>query len=130
MNEGAPKNPDIPEGIEELADYLARHPVTENPMWESAPLVAELEGVIAQFEIDHPLAQLHAITVMSPEMIELHPVREPARIALIPITERLTELRNETNISEDTYEQLRMKYKILSRAVGMVQNDGKVFHDR
>lgn len=130
MNEGAPKNPAIPEGIEELADYLARHPVVENPMRESAPLVSELEGVIAQFEINHPLAQLHAITVINPDEPELHPVREPARIALIPITERLAELRNETNISEGTYEQLRMKYKLVSRAVGMVQKNGKVFHDR
>ena len=129
MNEGAPKNPDIAEGIVELADYLARHPVTENPMRESTPLVAQFEGMVAQFEIDHPLAQLHAITYINPEEIELHPVREPARIALILIVERLTELKNETNISEGTYEQLRMKYKSLSRAVGMISN-GKVFHDR
>lgn len=91
--------------------------------------ITEFEEMILAFELTHPLEELHLIIDLRPEDAPQHPLREPARLALIPIVARLNALKNETNISPEKYEELKAKYKRLSRAVGMI-NSNKVDHNR
>ena len=115
-----------------LADYLARHPEQVIPpenLREAGPDVAQFESLVNSFESTHSLAELHSIVDLTPEDAPNHPVREPARLALIPIVAMLDTLRKETNISPEKYEELRTKYKRLSNAVGIINNN-KVDHER
>src|SRR3989338_226815 len=56
-------------------------------------------------------------------------LRESAKAALIPIVAKLNILKKETNIAPEKHEELKAKYKHLSRAVGMI-NSNKVDHSR
>lgn len=120
------------EDAELLADYLARHPepvISQENLRESKLEIAQLERMIAAFESSHSLAELNLITDLTPAEASRHPKREPARLALIPIVALLNTLKRETNISTEKHEELKAKYKQLSRAVGMINNN-KVDHNR
>lgn len=118
------------EDAELLADYLARHPViSPENLREAGPEIAQFESMIALFESTHSLPELHSIIDLTPVEASKHPIREPARVALIPIVAMLNTLKRETNISPAKHEELKAKYKELSRAVGMINNN-KVVHDR
>ena len=69
-----------------------------------------------------------SITDLTPTEAPFHPVREPARIDLIPIVSTLKDLKETTNISTLRYEELQWEYKTLSQAVGIINNN-KVLHD-
>jgi len=115
-----------------LADYFARCPepvIAPEDIREAGPEIAEFEGLIASFESTHSLAELHAITDLTPKEAPMHPVREPAKEALVPITDMLNKLKRETNITPEKHEELKSEYRRLSRAVGMI-NGGKVDHNR
>lgn len=112
--------------------YMLDHPeriILPENLRESGPEIAEFEEMIALFESKYSLAELHSITNLTVEEAKQNPVREPARVALNPIVAKLNVLEEETNISPEKYEELKAKYKILSRAVGMINNN-KVDHDR
>lgn len=92
--------------------------------------VAELEGLLRTFETEYPVAELYAITDLTVEDAPNHPVREPARKALIPIVAMLNYLKEKTNIETEQYDSLFAKYRRLSNAVGMIHRDtGKVRHE-
>ena len=94
--------------------------------------VADFEKRIASFESTHSLEALHAITDLKVKDAPNHPVREPARKALIPIVVQLNILelhKNQGKISTEQHEKLRLEYMRLSRAVGMINNN-KVDHTR
>lgn len=120
------------EDAERLADYLARHPdpvISPENLREAGPEIAEFENMTASFELTHSLAELHSIVDLTALEASKHTIREPARVALIPIVAMLNTLKKETNISPTKYEEIKAKYKRLSRAVGMI-NKNKVDHDR
>lgn len=96
---------------------------------EHEPEVAKFKELVALFETEHSLAELHLIINLSPEEAPNHPIREPARKAIGPIVSQLKKLKEETNISPEQYEDLRAEYKRLSRAVGII-NKGVVDHTR
>lgn len=96
---------------------------------ECEPEVAKFKEMVAAFEAEHSLEELHAITDLTPEDAPKHPLREPARVAIIPIVTQLNKLKEETNITPERYEEMRAEYKRLSRAIGMI-NKGKVDHTR
>jgi hypothetical protein len=115
-----------------LADHLARHPepvISPENLREAEPEIAQFESMIAVFESTHSLAELHSIINLTPAEASKHPIREPARIALIPIVAMFNTLKKETNISPIKYEELKAKYMRLSRAVGIINNN-KVDHNR
>lgn len=120
--------------IEDWTQYTntVTHPeyvqITEG-LRESGPEIEEFERMLISFESDHSLEALHAITELTSKDSGVHPVREPARLALIPINTKLEEIKKETNISDETYQQLRAKYKVLGRAVGIISG-GKLDHTR
>lgn len=120
------------EDAEWLADYLTRHSetiVSPENLRESGPEIAEFEGMVASFESTHSLAELNLIIDLTFSDAPEHPIRELARLALIPIVAKLNALKRETNISNEKYEKLKAEYKRLSRAVGMINNN-KVDHNR
>ena len=75
------------EDVEWLADYNARHPepVISMATREAGTKVAQLEEMIASFESVHPLAELHAIVDLSPDLATLFryadDLASPERIA-------------------------------------------------
>lgn len=120
------------EDDEFLADYFARHPeiiISPEDRREAGSEIAEFENIIALFESKHSLESLHSITDLTPQEAPNHILREPARVALIPIVALLNTLENETNISKNKYEELKAEYMRLSRAVGII-NKNKVDHTR
>ena len=64
----------------------------------------------------------------SVENIRSNPIREPARLALIPITEKLNFLQEQTNIPTTKLQELKAKYHELWKAVGVVR-DGIIVHE-
>jgi hypothetical protein len=135
MNEQQPKSPYeglTDEQIAQYEAYMTVHPETpvspedlRNPEEETA----ELEALIANFEQAHDIEGLRAITNLTPEEAPRHPTREPARKDLVPIVGLLNALKEETNIPEEKYEELKARYRNLSRAVGLI-NGGVVDHTR
>ena len=89
--------------------------------------VAELQSMLAAFEAEHSLGELHAITNLTPKDAPNHPIREPARKALIPILNKWNALKKETNISAERLAELYVGYRKLSEAVGIINNN-KVRH--
>lgn len=117
-------------GEEKAAQWLKDHQelvAVPEVLKESGPEIAQFEGMIAAFEAEHPLEQLHQIVDLTVEQAPHHPIREPARQALLPITPKLLALKRDTDISEKKYEEMKALYKRLSRAVGAVRNN-KVDH--
>ena len=116
----------------QYAQYMLDHPeiaIAPEDRIESAPEIAEFERMIELFESEHSLAKLHLIVDLTAEEAPRHPVREPARLALIPIVSKLNFLKQKTNILSEKEEELKAKYMRLSRAVGIINNN-KVQHDR
>lgn len=113
-------------------EWLLAHPeaemVPEN-LRESGPEIAEFENLLSSFESEHSLEALHAVVDLTVTEAPQHPLREPARRALIPISNLLNTLKNETDITREKHEELVEKYMILSMAVGMLNNN-KVRHSR
>jgi|SRR3989344_6424184 len=120
------------EDAELLADYLARHPepvISQENLREVEPEITQFESMVTLFESTHSLSKLHLIIDLTPQEAPKHAIREPARVALIPIVALLNTLKKETNISTKKHEELKAKYRRLSRAVGMINNN-KVNHNR
>ena len=117
---------------EQYEQWMKDHPETviapEN-LRECGPEIAEFEEMLVSFELIHSLAELHLIIDLKPEDAPKYPLRESAKAALIPIVAKLNILKKETNIASEKHEELKAKYKHLSRAVGMINNN-KVDHNR
>ena len=126
------ENQKLQEESDQYKQWMNDHPETETApenLRECGPEVAELEEMLVSFESVHSLAELLFIINLTPQEAPNHPIREPARKALIPIVAKLNILKKETNILPEKYEELREKYMRLSRAVGIINNN-KVDHNR
>ncbi len=110
-------------------EEIAKTATTSENLRECEPEIAEFEEMVTSFELSHSLAELHLVIDLTPEEAPKHPVREPARVALIPIVTKLNTLKKETNISPEKHDELKAKYMHLSRAVGII-NKNKVDHNR
>jgi len=140
MVEQPPSQPPVlsPEELkkqEQEAQYqawLKDHPektVTPDARVDCEPHIAEFNSLVDAFEAKHPLEALHAIIDLTPADAPNHPVREPARKDLGPIVAKLNFLEKKTNIPSVKAEEMRARYKAVSQAVGMI-NDNKVDHTR
>jgi hypothetical protein len=115
-----------------LRDYLNSHQgpvISSEDLRECGPEIAEFEAMLVVFESAHSLTDLHSIVDLTPEESRMHPIREPARLALIPIVKKMNILKKETNISSEKYEELKAVYMRFLRAVGMINKDNKVDHN-
>ena len=116
----------------QLAAWLEAHPepeVGQKNTAELGPEIREFLDLVSSFELRHSLEDLTAITDLTPQEAPAHPIREPARLALIPIVEKLKALRNEGNISDAELDEINKAYKVISQAVGIISNN-KVDHTR
>ena len=115
---------------------------------ESGPEIAEFERLIDAFESHFSLEELTAIIDVRNEVIQmnseekraeleamniaevskLHPIREPARLHLIPIVARLNRIKEETNVTPEKFKELDAQYKKLSRAVGHTGSNDMLRH--
>ncbi|MDD2785878.1 MAG: hypothetical protein PHS79_03215 [Patescibacteria group bacterium] len=89
--------------------------------------IAEFESLVSAFEVEHSLEALTAIVDLTPEQAATHSIRQPAKLALNPIVALLNSIEN--NVSEAEFNELKARYKRLSRAVGII-NKNKVDHNR
>jgi len=124
--------PEQPQEDAQYLQWMKDHPeaaIAPENLRECEPEIAEFEKMLEAFEIDHPLVELHEIVKLTPAEAPRNTVRESARLALIPIVAKMNALKKETNIPLEKYDELKERYKILSRAVGMI-NDNKVDHTR
>ena len=94
---------------------------------ESGPDVLIFKEMIKSFETDHSIEELKLIVDLTSKDAKHHPVREPARKALIPIFKQFKVIKEETDISDEDYEKLRKEYKRILRTVGMIINN-KIVH--
>lgn len=113
-----------------LALWKKDHPeVVPERLWESGYDIASFENMVDIFTAEHSLAELNAIVDLTPEAAPQHPVREPARVALNRIYSKLVVIENKTNVSPEKLAELKAKFRVISQAVGMINNN-KVWHDR
>jgi hypothetical protein len=111
--------------------YYRERPFPGQRLREYEEDVVGFKELIAAFKDKHSLEELLDITELTPAEAPFHPVREPARLDLIPIVQALKTMWEETTINmygKDLYRELEAEYRILSRAVGMINNN-KVRHD-
>ncbi len=129
-NPQEPKRSRDQEEADQLADYLIRHPNLEPlPPDIVEQARTEFDSLVSKFESTHSLAELHLIVDLTPQEAPNHPLREPARVALIPIVKLLNELKATYGETSPEYQSIKEKYMRLSRAVGMINKD-KVDHNR
>ena len=121
----------------EAAEYLvywleksAEPVIPKKELKDCEPDIVLLEGMLAAFEREHPLAELYAITDLSVADAPNHPVRQPALKALEPIAGWLAYLEKETNITPQRHTELLARYAELTKAVGMIiDNENKIRHE-
>lgn len=114
---------------EEKQELQAMQRKKKESLPECGPYIKELEALIAPFMIVETLAALYAISTK--EEARKNEERELAKKALILISDKLKFLEKDTtNITEEQRADLRGKLKILARAAGMIDGDGRVDHTR
>lgn len=90
---------------------------------DSKQEIIEIQEMFKAFEANHSLEELSLLTGFKTiEEARANPVREAARLGLIPITEKINALKKETNISKEEYDELNKVYQKLCNAVGTIQN--------
>lgn len=101
-----------------------------------AERIRECESLMDDFEQTYDLEALRAITQFSSKEERERSPRQPALEALGPIFTRLKHLNSQEAFPEEARAALKVRYEILSRAVGNIIGDrnGKIFdivvHDR
>jgi hypothetical protein len=128
MSENPEKNNESfsEEQEEVINEWMAKYATEEIPAEkrrECGPEIEELEGMFESFEQTYDFAALHAVTNLTPAEAPHHPVREPAKQALNPIYKKLQLIKDETNVTPEKYAELKVKWKRLSQAVGMINNN-------
>ena len=108
--------PASPEELEMLADYLKNNPDTEKE--DNLESKNEFHKLVVEFKEKHSLEILSAISELDAENSI---IRDSAKEDLRAI--------QKIKDSLPPSDELKSEYKILSQAVGMV-NNGKVVHDR
>ena len=85
--------------------------------------VEVLEHMIAAFEVVYPLEELNAITGFHSKEERESSIRQQANMALAPIKEVLDAISLQGAISNEIKLRLQARYKVLSRAVGVLGPD-------
>ena len=99
---------------------------------ECAMLVAELETSLAAFEQTHDLPALYAIERLTVDEARAHPERQAARAdlpGLVKLINYLEYQKDQGALSEEEWQRLLTRYKVMTNAVGTLNGDF-VVHDR
>lgn len=122
------------EEMERYEAWIASHPIREIAPEDRRNCegeMAEFKELIKAFHAEFSIDELTAITHMSAEEADSHPVWQPAKRALGPIEAKLRALAAETDISAGDLAILQAEYKKASQAVGMrITSSGTIIHDR
>ena len=94
---------------------------------EHGPHVEEFEKMLVPLLKEEALEVLNAIETEKEALNSEE--RELAKKALIPLVDKMKFLDRRTDITKGEFDELHKKYKIISNAVGFI-NDGKVDHNR
>lgn len=159
MNEQVYETP-TPEQSERLEQWKSEHPGESIPFeLRRTPEneIAELNKLLEDFEKKHDLSRLHEIKELSdnllnlfkkdrsmseeeidtyliqssPEDVENYIRRRDAKADLIPITVVLQIIENETKTTPKELRALKLPYRELSKAVGMITaNSNVIDHTR
>ncbi|GMQ95129.1 MAG: hypothetical protein BMS9Abin13_240 [Patescibacteria group bacterium] len=97
------------------------------PKVEYGPHAEEFEKMLVPLLEEGLLAALNTIETEEEAMSSKE--RASAKEALIPLVSKMNFLKNRTDIDEKEFEKLHEQYKIISNAVGFI-NEGKVDHNR
>ncbi|MFA7252654.1 MAG: hypothetical protein WC027_02250 [Candidatus Paceibacterota bacterium] len=133
-------NPEIPpiepspeelseqEQAELLAMHKARHPeqfVEPESLREAGPEIAQFEAMVAAFEIAHPLAEMEAITDISPNLATVfRHAKELSSDVLVTMAVADFEKYNPSYV--DTYKQKIAE----ARAIVLTSDEQKIFNTR
>ncbi len=104
-------------------ENLSRYEQVETERRDCEKEVAEFQVMLEDFEARHSLDELNAIIDLRPEDMANEPLRESAKKALIPIVTLMNALEEETNISPERFDELKARYKRLSKAVGIIHKN-------
>jgi hypothetical protein len=150
--------PATPEEMAFLESFLKDHPEAASQKEvrrDCEKEKGELQRLIEEYSNKHSLEKLNAVIDVSPDLYNLlahykrmtaeevesasasltpedannFRTRVSAKDDLAPIVALLNILEKETNITGSDLDKLTSAYKVLSRAVGMI-NNGKVDHTR
>ncbi|MFA7244695.1 MAG: hypothetical protein WC070_00765 [Candidatus Magasanikbacteria bacterium] len=114
----------------ELAEiHEDKGPVIPETKRECREDIAELERMFDEFEQNHNIQKLMAIEELGPENSPQRNKRSPAKADLSTMYTKIQTIKNETNISDDELEKIRLRYEKFDQAIGIV-NRGKVDHTR
>lgn len=133
MHEGpSPEELKTQEQNAQYEQWMKDHPdivIAPEDLRDCEPEITKFEMMLESFELIHPLEELLMIVDLKPEDAPKYPLRESAKAALIPIVKLMNVIKAETNIKPERHDELKAKYRRLSRAVGMINND-RVDHNR
>ena len=123
------EGPESFDEFEGLIEYYEEAEAKERlkPKVEHGPHIEELEVQMAPYLMEGTLAVLNEIKTEE-EALKIDERRD-ALDALSFIAQKLRFLDWRTNITDEELEELQKKYKIISKAVGII-NGGKVDHNR
>ncbi len=126
----------------EIDDSWAHHVVDETLMQkphrpietthetrEAEEEIDAIESLMGDFENTYSLEELLALTNITVDEANEHPLRKPAKFDLNRICSLLTIIKQETNITSEQYDKLNTRYQVLSKAVGRHTNKNIVVHD-
>ena len=99
----------------------------QKPKVECGPHVEEFEKMVDPLLKEELLVALNKLE--TEEEAKNSQERKSIKEALISLVEKMNFLKKRTDIGEEEYEKMHEKYKIISRAVGIV-NSGMVDHNR
>ena len=134
MQEGPPKNTQEekveqdPTEEEMLAAYMDDNQedfIEKEKVPYTPEMAKEMEEMFSGFEKEFSLIELTAIKTKE-EALE-SPLRIDAMEALVPVRELFRKIRDETEISEEDYTDLRERLRVIDYAVGVV-NSGMLDH--
>ncbi len=113
--------------IEELLALCESEQIPPSELRDGSQEILELEALFGSYEAKHPIAELFSIIDLTPKEADLHTTRQSAKADLKPIEALLKKIKTETTTSEEKLQELQARYRHLSRAVGMINNN-KVDH--
>ena len=111
--------------IKQYEDFNAQEAI--KPKVECGPHIEEFEEMVSPLLKEELLSVLNKLE--TEEEAKNSQEREATKEVLIPLVGKMNFLRDRTDITEEEYGRLHKKYKIISRATGMI-NGGKVDHTR
>jgi hypothetical protein len=118
-----------PEQIAQYEAYVEANPesLATKDKREGGREISEFEAMADSCELEYPIKDLYLILV--PEEAQNNPERAALKERLGSLLDKLNILEKETDISLEKLAELKLRYKAMSNAVGIINGD-MVDHNR